>query len=192
MAGVAAALGRRLVAHPALAERLGAYFGPRATPAHLKMAQAPEGECELLEYEADGAPSPFPLVRCRNVFVLPGVPGLVRRKWAPIRALLADVPSLAPFRSLVFRLAAADEALVAPALDALAAAHAPRVAIGSYPVTGQPDGARLLVALEAKDGAALAAAGGALRPALAAFGLLSEEADGCAPTRRRWSRQSQS
>lgn len=26
-------------------------------------------------------PSPFPLLRCRNVFVLPGIPSLLQKKW---------------------------------------------------------------------------------------------------------------
>jgi hypothetical protein len=29
----------------------------------------------------DGAQSPFPVLQCRNVYVLPGVPYLLRKKW---------------------------------------------------------------------------------------------------------------
>lgn len=36
----------------------------------------------------DDRPSAFPLVRCRNIFVLPGVPHLVKRKWEAIRQRL--------------------------------------------------------------------------------------------------------
>lgn len=30
----------------------------------------------------DGSQSPFPVLQCRNVYVLPGVPHLLRKKWA--------------------------------------------------------------------------------------------------------------
>ena len=37
---------------------------------------------ELIDYkQADGSPSPFPLLLCRNVYVLPGVPHLLQQKW---------------------------------------------------------------------------------------------------------------
>ena len=29
----------------------------------------------------DGRPSPFPVIRCRNVYMLPGVPHLLQQKW---------------------------------------------------------------------------------------------------------------
>ena len=29
----------------------------------------------------DGSQSPFPVLQCRNVYVLPGVPYLLRKKW---------------------------------------------------------------------------------------------------------------
>ena len=29
----------------------------------------------------DGSQSPFPVLQCRNVYVLPGVPHLLRKKW---------------------------------------------------------------------------------------------------------------
>ena len=43
------------------------------------MADAPMGpEITLIDYNhADGTVSPFPLLKCRNIYVLPGVPSLV-------------------------------------------------------------------------------------------------------------------
>ena len=40
------------------------------------------GACCIIDYvREDGTQSPFPLIRCENIFVLPGVPGLLQAKW---------------------------------------------------------------------------------------------------------------
>ncbi len=62
-----------LCRNPVFEERLLRYFGDGTTDAHLKMADTPEDETQLIDYTMDnGQASPFPLVQCRNVFVLPG------------------------------------------------------------------------------------------------------------------------
>lgn len=44
------------------------------------------GECELIDHNfKDGRVSPFSLPRCRNVYVLPGVPDLLRQKWRTLK-----------------------------------------------------------------------------------------------------------
>ncbi|KAL4552473.1 hypothetical protein Ndes2526B_g06677 [Nannochloris sp. 'desiccata'] len=81
--GIAEAFGRQVGRHPELEARIRAYFGADVTDAHLKMADAPTGpEIALIDYnQADGTVSPpFPLLKCRNVYVLPGVPSLVQQK----------------------------------------------------------------------------------------------------------------
>jgi molybdopterin-biosynthesis enzyme MoeA-like protein len=49
----------------------------------------------------DGRPSPYPLVRCRNVYILPGVPSVVEKKWDAIRDDLRSLmtPELASVSS---------------------------------------------------------------------------------------------
>lgn len=42
---------------------------------------------------------------------------------------------LEPFRSVVLRLALADETVIAPALDQITASYAGQIAVGSYPVS---------------------------------------------------------
>ncbi len=49
------------------------------------------GEAELIDYtQPSGSPSPFPLMKCRNIYVLPGIPKLLREKWkvCPPRGLV--------------------------------------------------------------------------------------------------------
>ncbi len=46
------------------------------------------GELKAIDcFMDDGSLSPFPVLQCRNVYVLPGVPHLLRKKWA-VRAQL--------------------------------------------------------------------------------------------------------
>ncbi|KAK9831385.1 hypothetical protein WJX81_008521 [Elliptochloris bilobata] len=169
MAGVAAALGHPLGRDCDLEARLRDYFGPDITRAHLKMAEAPVAETAILELEPqDGRTSAFPVVRARNVYVLPGVPELLRQKWQAVRAELAAGSALAPFRSVSLRLAPTDEAAVAPALEALHSEFDGGVAVGSYPVSGQADGAGLVLSLEGKDARQLEAASSRLASELPA------------------------
>lgn len=118
MAGVAGAIergGGRLLRHPEAERALVDYFGAtRVTEAHLKMAEVPgAGDVELVwvEEEEDGVGeengveegqgqrpssqrrpsrrcSPFPLVRVNNIYVLPGVPSFLMRKWVEVRKRL--------------------------------------------------------------------------------------------------------
>ncbi len=95
------------------------------------------GEVSTIECatEDGGGSSPFPVVCCRNVFILPGVPHLLQHKWQAVRAhLTREAGRLAPFRSVSLRLATSDETAVAPTLERIGAAFEGSVGIGSYPV----------------------------------------------------------
>lgn len=125
-----------------------------------------------------GSLSPFPLVRVRNVYVLPGIPALLRKKWQAVRDhLLAGEGAQLPFRTVLLRLNTADETVVAGALGDVGRAAAENVAVGSYPVTDQVDGAELVLSLESKDCEALDAAVAQLRALLPAGALVSEHRD---------------
>lgn len=65
-----------------------------------------------------------------------GVPHLLRQKWSAVAAELTAAVQLAPFSNRVVRLAADDEAAVAPLLNTLAEQWGSEIAIGSYPVSG--------------------------------------------------------
>ena len=135
MVGVARAFGVEVVEDPELARVITEKWEGPATPARLRMARVPEG--------ADLLPGRwFPQVRVRNVYVLPGVPGLLRRKFDALAAGLAvPVPARASLKTLQ------GETSLVPHLDAVAAAF-PEVDIGSYP-TWETDEYRVQITFEA-------------------------------------------
>ena len=48
----------------------------------LSRVLLPTGASSIVDYTRDdGSASPFPVIRCHNVFVLPGVPDLLKSKW---------------------------------------------------------------------------------------------------------------
>jgi molybdenum cofactor synthesis domain-containing protein len=146
MAGVALAFGVRVVRHPKLEEELRAYYGERLLPAHLRMAEVPEGA----ELVAADHPS-WPVTAMRNVYILPGVPVIFRKKFAAMRERFRARPF---FGRRLYCMA--DEGSLAGDLDAVVAAH-PGIAVGSYPRFEERD-YRVLVTLEAKDEALVEAA----------------------------------
>ena len=84
MAGVARGLGVALKRHLDLESRLRTHYGDRLTSAHLRMADVPLGATFI---DSDGFR--WPVIVCRNVYVLPGVPSLFRIKFEAIRATAA-------------------------------------------------------------------------------------------------------
>jgi len=143
---VADAVGRPLQLQPELVELLGK-FGVEPTPEALRMCEAPEGSELVPAPGGDG----LPVVLAGRVWVLPGVPALVKKKAAAIVVRIGTEP----YR--VVRVFANDrEHLVAAQLAEVDAAF-PQVDVGSYPRFGAPDH-RLIVTLESKDDEALARA----------------------------------
>ncbi|KAK9846826.1 hypothetical protein WJX84_007716 [Apatococcus fuscideae] len=156
MAGIADALGKPLERHPTLEQRLQDRFGSGTTAAHLKMAEVPAGEAELIDKNgsSDG-PSAFPLMRCRNIYVLPGIPHLLQEKWKAVKEKLLQQWQASPFHTRAWRLLLTDETGIAPDLENIATRYAGTVAVGSYPVSSQPDNAGIIVSLESQDSATL-------------------------------------
>lgn len=144
--GVALAFGTSVIRHPELEGRLRAYFGEGADEAKLRMADVPEN-AELVEMP-DWR---WPVLLCRNVYILPGVPELFRKKFLAMRERFRVAPF---FAEAIYTLE--DEFDIAAELRAVAEAH-PLVAIGSYPNFSTPD-YKVKITLESKDSAALKAA----------------------------------
>lgn len=144
--GIARAFDLQVVRHPELDRRIRSYFGPEVAGSRLAMANVPAGS-ELI----DTPELRWPVLLCRNVYILPGVPELFRRKFVAIRER---------FRATPFHLrnvyTLEDEFDLAERLNDLVREF-PQVAVGSYPNFATPD-YRVKVTLESKDSAALESA----------------------------------
>ncbi|MDX2030395.1 MAG: competence/damage-inducible protein A, partial [Blastocatellia bacterium] len=87
MEGVAAAFGRPVVEHPELRRGIEQFVGSRLSPAHLKMAQVPEGARLLV-----GGHVAFPTILVENVYILPGIPEIFQDKVVALRDRLRTRP----------------------------------------------------------------------------------------------------
>lgn len=128
MAGIAQGFGTRVVREPALEDKVRAYWGAKLMPPHLRLAEVPAG-AELVY----GRDQIWPVVCYRNVYILPGVPALFRRKFIDIRDRFRAEPVTVARAYLD-----ADEGQIAGDLDAVVAAF-PAVRIGSYPRFSERD-----------------------------------------------------
>lgn len=141
--GIAAAFEKPVVRHPELERRLKTHFGENADESKLRMADVPEN-AELLEMP-DWR---WPVLVCGNVYVLPGVPELFRKKFLAMRERFRVEPF---FTHAIYTME--EEFDIAEALREVADANS-KVAIGSYPNFATPD-YRVKVTLESKDSVAL-------------------------------------
>ncbi|HUH01298.1 MAG TPA: molybdopterin-binding protein [Kofleriaceae bacterium] len=121
MAGIARGFGTRVLIEPRLEQVLRDHWGPTMPEANLRLAHVPEG-CELV-----GDDERWPVVRYRNVFVLPGVPALFKRKFLSIKSLLGGAP-----RTERRLYCLGDEGVLAPHLE-LVVGEFTDVKLGSYP-----------------------------------------------------------
>jgi molybdenum cofactor synthesis domain-containing protein len=156
MEGIARGFGTTVVQAPELEAKVRAYWGETLAPANLRLAQVPAG-AELVYGDAV-----WPVVSYQNVYILPGVPALFRRKFLDIRERFRATP-VAVARVYV----AADEGELTPHLNAVVAAH-PAVKVGSYPRFDEKE-FKVLLTLEAMETAAVEAAVAALVARLGAL-----------------------
>jgi molybdenum cofactor synthesis domain-containing protein len=136
MAGIARGFGTRVVREPVLEQRVRAYWGAKLAEPNLRLADVPEG-AELVY----GKDQVWPVIAYRNVYILPGVPALFRRKFVDIRDRFRAVP-MTVARVYID----ADEGQIAGELDVVVAAF-PAVRVGSYPRFTERD-FKVLVTLE--------------------------------------------
>ncbi len=139
MAGLAAAFDVPLESRPELEAAIRKHFGPETQASHLKMAVVPANATLIVSESL-----PWPAVMVGNALVLPGDPGLLRRKFLALGERWRRAPF---FVRRVYVLH--EEGALSPHLDAIDLEH-PGVALGSYPVYDRRDYS-VLVTLEWKD-----------------------------------------
>jgi molybdenum cofactor synthesis domain-containing protein len=125
---VAQAFAMGLERRPELEAIIRRAMGSELHERDLRMAEIPSGA--RLIYGEPHDPWRWPVVVVANVFILPGVPAIFRRKFEILRPLLRAGPIFGRYV-----LSRDGEGAIAAALDAVVAAF-PSVAVGSYP---QPD-----------------------------------------------------
>ena len=151
MEGIARGFGLPLVPHPQLVALLTEWRGQDLDDALRRLALVPEGAALLWTDKL------FPLVQIRNLYVLPGVPRLLRKKFD---ALLPHIEG-EPTHQRQFH---TDENELSLARDlGEVQASFPRVVIGSYPFTPQTHSWSVRLVLKARDEAELDAACATLR-----------------------------
>ena len=128
MEGIAAGFHVGIIRHPDLVRHLMNYCGGRANVAIMKMAEAPEG-AEIIDLGNAG----FPLVSFRNIFIFPGIPQYLVKKFSAVKER---------FRCSPFYLGRlyldAKESDIAEILNAVVAENGD-VAFGSYPIIDNPE-----------------------------------------------------
>ncbi len=154
MAGIAAAFEGEVEIHPDLLARVIKRCGPKMPPANKRLAEVPTGTALVYPPGKD-----WPIRRCRNVYILPGVPRLFRDKFLSIREQFRDLPIC---EERIY--CDASEGMIAPILSRVGTAY-PRVRIGSYPRAGQQR-YQVVLTLESTDKALLTEAVTLLRKEL--------------------------
>lgn len=118
---------------------------PTAVERNLRMADMPVGIALIQSPELR-----WPVLQMRNVYILPGIPEVFRRKFIAIRERFRDTPFY--LRQVFVR---SEEAEIARHLDQIAQSHFD-VALGSYPLLmPAADGHCVKITLEGKDQAAV-------------------------------------
>jgi len=137
--GVAAAFGRPVVHSQAIENRIRRATSSEPNESLLKMAKVPEGASLL-----DAGDLWFPLVVVENVYVFPGIPELLRKKFESARDRFRGVPFV--LKRVYVK---AHESEIADDLHALLGEF-PELMLGSYPRIGV-ESFSVMLTLESRD-----------------------------------------
>ena len=157
MDGIANAFGRRIHRHPDLEATLRHYYTQDLVDGNLRMADIPEG-ARLV----GGKGMWFPVIAVENVYIFPGVPEILRRKFERIKETFREAPFY--LREVYLK---ADEGQIAGILHRVLASF-PDLLLGSYPYFDNPVYS-IKLTLESKDAGYIERAHAALLAELAAI-----------------------
>src|SRR2546428_12105055 len=139
MDGIAMAFGRQTHRHPELESTLRQYYSQDLIGGNLRMADVPDG-ARLV----GGHGQWFPTIAVENVYIFPGVPEILRRKFERIKEMFRE--PLFHLREVYLR---ADEGQIAGILHHVLADF-PELLLGSYPYFDNPVYS-IKLTLESKD-----------------------------------------
>jgi molybdenum cofactor synthesis domain-containing protein len=159
MDGIAAAFGQDTDRHPELEVTLRQYYPADSIDANLRMADIPSG-ARLV----GGAGMWFPVIAVENVYIFPGVPEILRRKFERIKEMFREAPY--HLREVFLQ---ADEGQIAAILHDILSKF-PELMLGSYPYLDNP-AYSIKLTLESKDSAYLESAHSLLLSELAKIRL---------------------
>jgi molybdenum cofactor synthesis domain-containing protein len=128
MDSVANAFGRRILRNAQLESSIRHFYAPEFIEGNLRMADVPEG-ARLV----GGKGLWFPVVAVENVYIFPGVPEIMQKKFERIKEEFRDAPFY--LREVYLR---ADEGQIADTLHRLLADF-PDLMLGSYPYFDNPE-----------------------------------------------------
>lgn len=137
--GIAAAFGVSVEHSESIEERIRRATGKEPNETLLRMARVPAG-AQLL----DSGDLWFPLVVVHNVYIFPGVPELLRKKFESARDRFRGVPFV--LKKVFVRRRESD---IAPLLNELLQEF-PELLLGSYPRIGQ-EAFHVMLTLESRD-----------------------------------------
>jgi len=139
MHGIAMAFGRNIRRNPELEAALRGYYPADLVEPNLLMADVPE-DSRLISRPGMW----FPVVVVKNVYIFPGVPEILRRKFTNIKEIFRDTPY-----HLMEVFLRADEGQIAAILHRVLAQF-PELQLGSYPYFTKPEYS-IKLTLESKD-----------------------------------------
>jgi molybdenum cofactor synthesis domain-containing protein len=159
MSGIAAAFGVRIQRNSELESNIRNFYAPDLIDGNLRMADVPEG-ARLL----GGQGLWFPVIAVENVYIFPGVPEILRKKFDRIKETFRDAPFY--LREIYLK---ADEGQIAATLHEVLAEF-PNLLLGSYPYFDNRDYS-IKLTLESKDSGYLERAHASLVSQLATINL---------------------
>jgi len=160
MEGIARGFGQKIQRNPELEAALRGYYAAELVEPNLRMADVPDG-ARLI-----GGPGLwFPVIVVENVFIFPGVPEILQRKFRRIREMFRDKPY--HLQQVFLR---ADEGQIAAILNDVLSRF-PDLMLGSYPYFDDR-AYSIKLTLESKDASYLEAAHQALVEELARIDLV--------------------
>jgi FAD synthetase len=137
--GIARAFGRRVIRSPELEQILRSRYGGELNEARLRLTEVPEGAVLISEDSLW-----LPAVTVENVYIFPGIPDLLRRKFDGIKDRFRERPYV--LRKVYVK---ESEGNIAVYLNTLVQQF-PELMLGSYPDLHNPH-YKVLLTLESKD-----------------------------------------